>query len=273
MKFESKQSYIASFKTKITTVGGRLAAELEINDDIKKLYTLLPKVNASIAKRNAATVKLTSEKRSLTEDRKNYVLTSVLGILKPSVSKRVKAIDAELELLAAKRSRLLGNELQLDDCRVLLNDLLKASSTVLSQITQQQYKYERNKAIDIDIRAAKRAEKQEEKERKLAPYAKRIALGEAAMGKTRAVASVRKRKLKKSADCPYCGKPFGADAGVADHIYPVARGGLSVHENMVFVCTPCNQKKSDRTLHEYIYKYQLDMIVIHTRLSKLGKRY
>lgn len=269
MKFESKQSYIASFKTKKTTVRGRLEAELEINDDIEKLNTLLPKVNASIAKRNAATAKLSSEKRRLTDDRKNYVLTSVLGILKPSVFKRVKAIDAEIEALAAKRAKLLGNELKLEDCRSLLNDLTDATEIVLQQIRNQQQSYEWSR----EYQKSKRSAERQVREKQLAPYSKRIELGIAAMGKTRAVASVRKRELKKSAECPYCGKPFGTDAGVADHIHPVARGGLSVTDNMVYICTPCNQKKSDRTLNEYIYKYRLDMVAIHKRLSKLGKRF
>ncbi len=66
----------------------------------------------------------------------------------------------------------------------------------------------------------KRAADRHGREKQLAPYTKRIELGIAAMGKTRAVASVRKRKLEKSAECPYCGKPFGPDAGVADHIHP-----------------------------------------------------
>lgn len=269
MKFESKQSYIASFKTKLTTVSGRLAAELEINDDIEKLNTLLPKVNASIAKRNAATAKLSSEKRRLTDDRKNYVLTSVLGILKSSIFKRVKAIDVEIEVLAAKRAKLLGNELKLEDCRSLLNDLTDATEFVLQQIRNQQQSYEWSR----EYQKSKRSAERQVREKQLAPYSKRIELGTAAMGKTRAVAFVRKHKLKKSAECPYCGKPFGTDVGVADHIYPVARGGLSVVDNMVYICTPCNQKKSDRTLNEYIYKYQLDLEAIHRRLSKLGKRY
>jgi len=269
MKFRSKQAYIASFKKKITTVSGRSSSEHEIAEDIKKLNVLVPKVNASIARRNAAIAKLTSEKRNLTEDRKNYVLTSVLGILKSSIFKRVKAIDAELEILVAKRARLLGNELKLEDCRSLLNDLTDATEIVLQQIKNQQQSYEWSR----DYQKSKRSAERQVREKQLAPYSKRIELRTAAMAKTRAVASVRKRKLKKSADCPYCGQLFGSDAGVADHIYPVARGGLSVADNMVYICTPCNQKKSDRTLNEYIYKYRLDMIAIHKRLSKLGKRF
>jgi len=269
MKFGSKQAYVDSFKIKITTVSGRLAAESEIDEDITKLKVLVPKVEASIANRNAKAAKLISEKRRLTEDQKSYILSSVIGILKPSVSKHVKAIDAELELLAAKRSRLLGNELKLDDCRALLNDLTDATEIVLQQIRNQQQSYEWSR----DYQKSKRSAERQVREKQLAPYSKRIELGTAAMGKTRAVASVRKRKLKKSADCPYCGQLFGSDAGVADHIYPVARGGLSVADNMVYICTPCNQKKSERTLNEYIYKYRLDMSAIHKRLSKLGKRF
>jgi len=248
MKFESKQAYVASFKVRIATVSGRSMVEREIEEDIQKFIALIPKVDASIAKRNMTAARLISEKKRLLDDRKSYVLSSLIGILKPSVVKRVKVIDAELDVLAARRSRLLGNELKLDECRALLNDLLDATKTFIEQIRHQQQLHEWN----LDFQKKKRAADRHGREKQLAPYTKRIELGIAAMGKTRAVASVRKRKLEKSAECPYCGKPFGPDAGVADHIHPVARGGLSVVENLVYVCTPCNQKKSDRTLNEYI---------------------
>ncbi|WP_369523002.1 MULTISPECIES: HNH endonuclease [Brucella] len=84
-------------------------------------------------------------------------------------------------------------------------------------------------------------------------------------------AGIRKGKLKKGAECPYCGKLFGPGADVPDHIYPVARGGLSVAENMAYICARFNQKKSNRTLNEYIYEYRLDMKDIHIRLRKRGK--
>ncbi len=124
-------------------MSGRSMVEREIEEDIQKFIALIPKVDASIAKRNMTAARLISEKKRLLDDRKSYVLSSLIGILKPSVVKRVKVIDAELDVLAARRSRLLGNELKLDECRALLNDLLDATKTFIEQIRHQQQLHEK----------------------------------------------------------------------------------------------------------------------------------
>lgn len=72
--------------------------------------------------------------------------------------------------------------------------------------------------------------------------------------------------------CPYCGCSFG-DLWHADHIYPISRGGLSTLENMVAICTDCNNKKSDLTLREFIVQQSLDRNEVETRLTNLGKRF
>ncbi|NKC23394.1 hypothetical protein HED50_22610 [Ochrobactrum oryzae] len=155
MKFESKQAYVASFKVRIATVSGRSTAAREIEEDIQKFIALIPKVDASIAKRNDSFAADLREEKAL-DDRKSYVLSSLFGILRPSVVKRVKIIDAELDVLAARRSRLLGNELKLDECRALLNDLLDATKTVIEQIRHQQQLHEWNLDSQKKKRVAER---------------------------------------------------------------------------------------------------------------------
>ncbi len=83
---------------------------------------------------------------------------------------------------------------------------------------------------------------------------------------------VRRALFEDGARCPYCYKALGADPH-ADHIYPVSKGGLSVVENMVMVCSSCNLKKTNLTLREFIGKYRLDREEIERRLDELGKRF
>ena len=71
-------------------------------------------------------------------------------------------------------------------------------------------------------------------------------------------------------ECPYCGNPLGSDPRL-DHIYPVAKGGLSVSTNLVFVCLQCKQQKSDMTLAAFMRAQQLDRLAVEDRLARLGK--
>lgn len=72
--------------------------------------------------------------------------------------------------------------------------------------------------------------------------------------------------------CPYCGRQLDGQVHF-DHIYPLAKGGLSVVENMVAVCVACNMKKSDMTLQEFMKVHQLVREVVESRLDALGKKY
>jgi 5-methylcytosine-specific restriction endonuclease McrA len=42
--------------------------------------------------------------------------------------------------------------------------------------------------------------------------------------------------------CAYCGR----DAGTLDHVHPASRGGMTVAENLVACCAPCNLAKGSR---------------------------
>ena len=102
------------------------------------------------------------------------------------------------------------------------------------------------------------------------------AMAAAHAGKTRQLAQTVRRNIEHQRVlldfCPYCGGVLGEDPE-ADHIYPVARGGLSTVENMVFVCAPCNKKKRDKTLREFIKTMKFDHLAVEQRLELLGKRF
>ncbi len=57
--------------------------------------------------------------------------------------------------------------------------------------------------------------------------------------------------------CRYCGcnvhgrDPLRTDFATIDHVEPLARGGLSIQDNMVTACRGCNEAKGDMTLAEY----------------------
>ena len=70
--------------------------------------------------------------------------------------------------------------------------------------------------------------------------------------------------------CPYCSRGLGTQPH-ADHIYPVAKGGLSTIANMVLVCAECNNKKAEHTLRAFIQLYNLDREAVEARLAELGK--
>ncbi len=78
--------------------------------------------------------------------------------------------------------------------------------------------------------------------------------------------------LPRNHQCPYCGGPLGS-APHADHIHPVAKGGLSTRQNMVYICIDCNFKKSHMTLTAFAAKEGRDLAGILARLRALGKEF
>ena len=71
--------------------------------------------------------------------------------------------------------------------------------------------------------------------------------------------------------CPYCDLNNSINEAVADHIYPVNKGGLSMPENMVLICGDCNKKKSNLVLRVFCKKYSIDFNIVCERLEKQGK--
>ena len=56
-----------------------------------------------------------------------------------------------------------------------------------------------------------------------------------------------------------------------DHIHPVSKGGLSTAQNLVFICSDCNRKKSAQTLNQFIMSENLERDALFVVLGKLGK--
>ncbi|MBL9159326.1 MAG: HNH endonuclease [Verrucomicrobiales bacterium] len=77
--------------------------------------------------------------------------------------------------------------------------------------------------------------------------------------------------LRKSEICPYCENPLTENVH-ADHIIPIHLGGLSVNQNMVYVCEKCNLDKGSMTLLEFCETREIDFLKVARRLRALGKR-
>ena len=86
---------------------------------------------------------------------------------------------------------------------------------------------------------------------------------------------MRKRLLKSveynNWNCPYCNRKKTPTKAVADHIYPVSKGGLSTLQNMVLICNNCNEKKSDLTLRIFCKQQNYNYNKVIDRLEELGK--
>jgi hypothetical protein len=78
-------------------------------------------------------------------------------------------------------------------------------------------------------------------------------------------------QLSKFKGCPYCAGNLNSSNFHQDHIHPVSKGGLSTRGNLVFVCSPCNLRKSDKTLRVFLRDEGLNFDIVYGRLDLLGK--
>lgn len=268
IRFKGYQDYISYFKDDIRKVSGRENVEEIVKKDISRLSGILLSVNCSITKRDDEISLLLSQINEIKNDNNSYIINYFIYIYKPIAVRKIKSIEIDVNNLKHRRGKLFDREMQLDECKKRLEELLRAAHDVKSSITI----YREAHAQRLRISSEKRAEKKLKKDALLSRYKNRIALGDAYVGKTRQVAAQIKKALIKSEECPYCGLSMGRGS-VADHIYPVSRGGLSSPENLVYVCEPCNQRKSDYPLTEFAHRNNLDILKIHQRLIKLNKRF
>ncbi len=58
------------------------------------------------------------------------------------------------------------------------------------------------------------------------------------------------RNVRSQGHCSYCGKDSGPFE--IDHIHPWSKGGSHNRENLTLSCRPCNRKKRDLTLQEWM---------------------
>lgn len=87
--------------------------------------------------------------------------------------------------------------------------------------------------------------------------------------------SLKRKLLSKirgnSYICPYCLTTAKKSELVLDHIHPIAKGGQTVPQNSVLVCSSCNSKKKALTLRGFCKKFDLDFDEIVSRLEKDDK--
>ncbi len=96
------------------------------------------------------------------------------------------------------------------------------------------------------------------------------AMAAQARGTVRTASTKFRKRLKRDHPCPYCFGPLGISPH-ADHIHPVAKGGLPTLQNIVFVCEQCNQAKKDLTLNQFIDKMGFNRDAILRALKALEK--
>jgi len=85
------------------------------------------------------------------------------------------------------------------------------------------------------------------------------------------IKSSLKSQLTNYPKCPYCETDLVFGNCHVDHIYPANRGGLTISENMVLICSPCNLSKSADSLMSFAKRNHLNYDKIITRLEVMGK--
>ena len=85
------------------------------------------------------------------------------------------------------------------------------------------------------------------------------------------IKSSLKSQLINYPKCPYCETDLVFENCHVDHIYPANRGGLTISDNMVLICSPCNLSKSADSLRSFAKRNHLDYDKIVTRLEVMGK--
>ena len=85
------------------------------------------------------------------------------------------------------------------------------------------------------------------------------------------IKSSLKSQLINYPKCPYCETDLVFENCHVDHIYPANRGGLTIPDNMVLICSPCNLSKSADSLRNFAKRNHLNYDRIVTRLEVMGK--
>ncbi len=89
--------------------------------------------------------------------------------------------------------------------------------------------------------------------------------------RSRDLAARHRDYLPRLSACPYCKCVIAEGSHRLDHIYPVKLGGLSIPENLVWVCEPCNAAKRDRGLSDFLISQGHPVEPVLQRLRALGK--
>lgn len=210
--------------------------------------------DAKIAKQNLLRIEpLISETNDKLSDlRSRYPEPSLLARL-IGRSEQPTEVSRKIEWLEAKRRELESEQYEAKGKAFRLSHYLTSidsKEVYLAKLHDAVARKERKKNSIIELRAAAAANS----------------------GEARKVGSIVRRALGEQTLCPYCGGSLGTTPH-ADHIYPISKGGRSVPKNMVFTCSPCNGRKRDLTLSNFIRAFRLNRDEIERRLEQLGKEF
>lgn len=67
-----------------------------------------------------------------------------------------------------------------------------------------------------------------------------------------AKARYRIKQLEIDNSCFYCGTPLNRWTSTLDHLVPKSKGGTNNRKNLVVCCVPCNTKKADLSVEEFM---------------------
>ena len=205
------------------------------------------------------------------ESQSRGLLKSIFqGALSESARAEIERLKARIpqgDMRTEFREEVSGETLRAYIAKLEAYEKLLLRSIPSAEVREQERVTAANKrAVEKKITDARKIEKE----------ARIVAMAAAHAGKTRQLAQIIRRNIEHQRTllpiCPYCGLSLSHDPH-ADHIYPVARGGLSTEENMVFVCAVCNSRKRDMTLREFVKLMSFDQSTIEERLECLGKRF
>lgn len=234
-----------------------------------------------------AEAKLIEQEKRATKAKLEQQIKSILDAGKLQLSYfhwgGARKLHSDEALIQANKLRAKISELALPyDCSYSSDEHKLIESSVN---TYKQVILEIHNAIPIAMqrastlnrqRVAARIRREASEKRKIDKAQAVKALAAAHTNNTRSLASRMKRGLKQQIvllpDCPYCQGSFEYGSH-ADHIYPVCKGGLSTHKNMVYVCCACNARKSSLTLLQFINTFNLNARRIYECLDLLHKDY
>jgi 5-methylcytosine-specific restriction endonuclease McrA len=184
-----------------------------------------------------------------------------LSIISENKKKTLDFIEAEVK-------EIIKTTKNLNDLR---NEILKMEEEIKTLNNRiDKYNLENPKireALKIIFPDIKKRTKERERSAKIAAFDNKARTGSQIV-KDDLLKSIRNKTRWK---CPYCDLNNSINEAVADHIYPVNKGGLSMPENMVLICGDCNKKKSNLVLRVFCKKYSIDFNIVCERLEKQGK--
>lgn len=174
-----------------------------------------------------------------------------------------KSSKTELEV-----SKHIENNKLLKDYQIKVFSLEKKIESLNNKIPYLEKENSKIKeAIVLIIHDLKLVKKERERTAKIAAFEDKGRRGSQEI-KDQLLFSIKNKSIWK---CPYCDLVSSVTDSVADHIYPIDKGGLSTPENMVLVCEDCNKKKTNLTLRAFCKKVNLDYHLVCERLEKQGK--